>query len=249
MRHHEFTNKFALVTGGGSGIGEATVKALVAGGALVLITDIDEENGQRVSRESGDNAEFFKADASNPEHAEAAVARCVALFGGLDIAINNAGIGGPAELTGAYPIDGWRQVMSVNLDGVFYGMRYQIPAMLDRGGGSIVNVSSILGSVAFATASAYTAAKHGVIGLTKTAALEYGPQHIRVNAVGPGFISTPLVAGALDEETLAMLAGKHALGRLGRAEEVAALIAYLASDDASFVTGSYHLVDGGYTAQ
>lgn len=249
MRHHEFTNKFAIVTGGGSGIGEATVKALLAGGARVLITDIDEEAGLRVSRKSGDNAEFFKADVANPEHARAAVARCLELFGGLDIAVNNAGIGGPALPTGEYPLDGWRQVMSVNLDGVFYGMRYQIPAMLERGGGSIVNVSSILGSVAFATASAYTAAKHGVVGLTKTAALEYGAQHIRVNAVGPGFIATPLLTGALDQATQDAIAAKHALGRLGRAEEVAALIAYLASDDASFVTGSYHLVDGGYTAQ
>ena len=249
MRHHEFTNKFAIVTGGGSGIGEATVKSLLAGGARVLVTDIDEKNGQRVSRDSGDNAEFFRADATNPEHAEAAVARCVELFGGLDIAVNNAGIGGPAARTGAYPIDAWRQVMSVNLDGVFYGMRYQIPAMVERGGGSIVNVSSVLGSVGFAAASAYTAAKHGVIGLTKTAALEYGAQHIRVNAVGAGFIPSALLPGALDEETLATLAGQHALGRLGRAEEVAALIAFLASDDASFVTGSYHLADGGYTAQ
>jgi len=249
MRTYDFSGKVALVTGGGSGIGTASAKAFAAGGAKVLIADIDETNGQRVAAEIGPAAAFFMADTSNPEHAEAMVAAAVERFGGLDIAVNNAGIGGPLALTGEYPLDGWRKVIAVNLDGVFYGMRYQIPAMLERGGGSIVNLASILGSVAFASASAYTASKHGVVGLTKTAALEYSGKGIRVNAVGPGFIKTPLVDANLDDATQGVLAGMHPVGRLGRAEEVAALITFLASDDASFISGSYHLVDGGFTAQ
>lgn len=249
MRTYDFSGKVALVTGGGSGIGEASAKAFAAGGANVLIADIAEANGQRVAAEIGPAAAFFAADTSNPEHAEAMVAAAVERFGGLDIAVNNAGIGGPSAPTGEYPLDGWRKVIAVNLDGVFYGMRFQIPAMLERGGGSIVNLASILGSVAFASAPAYTASKHGVVGLTKTAALEYSGKGIRVNAVGPGFIKTPLVDAHLDDDVQGVLAGMHPVGRLGRAKEVAALITFLASDDASFISGSYHLVDGGFTAQ
>jgi len=249
MAIYDFSNKVALVTGGGSGIGEAAVKAFADGGAKVLVADIDEANGQRVADEVGDAAAFFKVDTSDPAQVEAMVARAVELFGGLDIAVNNAGIGGPAATVGDYPIDGWRKVIGVNLDGVFYGMRYQIPEMLKRGGGSIVNIASILGNVAFHSAPAYVAAKHGVVGLTKSAAVEYSAQGIRVNSVGPGFIKTPLIDNNLSEDVQTMLVGRHPIGRLGRSEEVAALIAFLASDDASFISGSYHLVDGGYTAE
>ncbi len=245
----DFRDKVALVTGGGSGIGEATARAFADAGAKVLITDLDEENGRRVADALGDAGVFFRADAASAEDAEAAVAEAVRRFGGLDVAVNNAGIGGPAATTGDYPLDGWRKVIDVNLNGVFYGMRFQIPALKERGGGAIVNVSSILGSVAFRTAPAYVAAKHGVVGLTKTAALEHAADGVRVNAVGPAFIKTPLIDANLDEDTQAMLAGMHAFGRLGTPNEVAALILFLASDAASFVTGSYHLVDGGYTAQ
>lgn len=213
------------------------------------MADIDEANGQRVADAVGDAAAFFEVDTSDSAQVEAMVARAVELFGGLDIAVSNAGVGGPAAMVGDYPIDGWRKVIGVNLDGVFYGMRYQIPEMLERGGGSIVNIASILGNVAFHSAPAYVAAKHGVVGLTKSAAVEYSAQGIRVNSVGPGFIKTPLLDNNLSEEVQRTLVGRHPIGRLGRSEEVAALIAFLASDDASFISGSYHLVDGGYTSE
>jgi len=249
MATSDFQGKVAFVTGGGSGIGEATVKMLAARGAKVLVADIDVKNGRRVAAEVGNDAAFYEVDTSNPGQVEAMVAETVERFGGVDVAVNNAGIGGPSAATGEYPLDGWRQVLAVNLDGVFYGIRYAIPKMLARGGGSIVNVSSILGSVAFANAPAYVAAKHGVLGLTKTAAVEYAPQGVRVNAVGPAFIKTPLIEANLDDDMQKLVAGMHPIGRLGRAEEVAALIAFLASDAASFITGSYHLVDGAYTAK
>ena len=155
----------------------------------------------------------------------------------------------PSTPLGDYPLDGWRKVIDVNLNAVMFGMKAQLPAMVAAGGGSIVNMASILGSVGFAQSSAYVAAKHGVVGMTKVAALEYASQGIRVNSVGPGFIRTPLVEANLDEDALAFLETKHALGRIGTPEEVAHLTAFLASDAASFITGSYHLVDGGYTAQ
>jgi NAD(P)-dependent dehydrogenase (short-subunit alcohol dehydrogenase family) len=177
------------------------------------------------------------------------VAFAVETGGGLHLAVNNAGIGGPSETIADYPLDGWKQVIDVNLNGVFYGMKYQIAAMLASGGGAIVNMSSILGSVGWANAAPYVAAKHALVGLTRTAALEYAGQDVRVNAVGPAFIDTPLLANNLDADTLGQLAGLHPVGRLGTPEEVSALTCFLLSDRASFITGSYHLVDGGYTAR
>lgn len=245
-------NKVAVVTGASSGIGRAIAVQYAAEGASVIVSDINEDGGvQTVARirEKGGKAIFFRADTSKAADNEALVAAAVKEFGGLHIAANNAGIAGPQAPVGEYPIDGWEKVLSVNLSGVFYGMRYQLPAMLKAGGGSIVNIASILGQVGFRNASAYVAAKHGVVGLTQTAALEYGPQKIRVNAVGPGFIMTPLLEKNLSPEVLTMLAGMHAVGRLGTSEEVSELVTFLSSDKASFVTGGYYPVDGGYLAQ
>jgi NADP-dependent 3-hydroxy acid dehydrogenase YdfG len=181
---------------------------------------------------------------SNPDEAEAMVARAEEELGPLRIGVNNAGIGGTSQPTGQYDLDAWRRVMSVNLDGVFYCMRAEIGSMSRAGGGSIINMSSVLGSVGIENSPAYVASKHGVVGLTKAAALEHAAEGVRINAVGPGFISTPLLEGNLPAEAQAQIATLHVLGRLGTLGEVANLVAFLASDDASFITGSYHLADG-----
>lgn len=245
-------NKVALVTGAASGIGKAIALLFAAESAKVIVSDIDEKGGNEVVTQvkaAGGDAFFMKADTSKPADNELLVEAAVKQYGGLHIAVNNAGIAGPGLPTGEYTIEGWDKVISINLSGVFYGMRYQLPAMLNAGGGSIINMASILGSVGFANAPAYVAAKHGVVGLTKAAALEYAAKNIRVNSIGPGFIMTPLLENNLDEATLKYLETKHPLGRLGTANEVAELALWLASSRSSFVTGSYYLVDGGYTAQ
>jgi len=241
-------NKVAIITGGGSGIGRETAYLFAREGAKIVVSDIDEISGKttvELIEQNGGQAFFVKADVTIPADSELIVKKAVEVFGGLHIACNNAGIGGPAAHTGDYPIDGWDKVIAINLSGVFYGMRYQIPAMVASGGGAIVNISSILGQVAFAGSSAYVAAKHGVVGLTKTAAVEYAKRGVRVNSVGPAFIKTPLL-DKMDVETLEFLKTKHPIGRLGKPEEVAELILWLSSDKASFVTGSYYAVDGGY---
>ena len=250
MTSYDLSDKAAIVTGAGSGIGEACARTLARGGAKVVVSDLDTDGGERVTqaiREGRGEATFVKTDVSDPEQVEALVQETIDTYGQLDIAVNNAGIGGESKPTGEYSLESWHQVMGVNLHGVFYGLRYQLPAM--QGGGAIVNMASILGSVGFAQSPAYVTAKHGVVGLTKNAALEYAKQGVRVNAVGPGFINTPLLDANLDDETQKMLAGMHPIGRMGKAQEVANLVAFLCSDDASFVTGSYYTVDGAYTAQ
>lgn len=240
------------MTGAGSGIGRAIALGLAAEGAHVVVSDLDEAGGaQSVAsiEEAGGTATFVRADVSRPEDGEALAGAAVREFGALHIAVNNAGISGPSAPSGEYPIDGWDRVIAVNLSGVFYGMRHQIPALLASGGGSIVNVASILGQVGFANSSAYVAAKHGVVGLTRNAAIEYAARGIRVNAVGPAFINTPLIEKNMTPEGRAALVSKHPIGRLGEPEEVAALVVWLSSDRASFVTGSYYAIDGGYLAQ
>lgn len=246
-----FDGKVAIVTGGGSGIGRATSVLYAREGAKVVVVDVVEPDGQETVRSitgAGGQAVFVRADVGRAEDCQAMVDAAVREYGRLDIAFNNAGIGGPAAPTGDYPIDGWQRVIDINLSGVFYCMRYEIPVML-KNGGAIVNMSSILGAVAFAGSPAYVAAKHGVIGLTQTAALEYSAQGLRINAVGPGFINTPLISKNLDEQTRSMLASLHPIGRLGEPEEVAELVVWLSSEKASFVTGSYYPIDGAYLAK
>jgi len=245
-------NKVAVITGAGSGIGKAMSLLYAAEGAKIVVSDIDEKGGNETVSQiktKGGEAFFVKADTSKPEDNKNVVGQAVKQFGGLHIAVNNAGIGGPLAPTGEYPIDGWDKVISINLSGVFYGLRYQIPAMLSSGGGSIVNVASILGKAGTKNSSAYVAAKHGVIGLTEAAALEYADKKIRINSIGPGYIMTPLIEKTLDETAIKALVGLHPIGRLGTSEEVAELALWLNSDKASFVTGAYYNVDGGYLAQ
>jgi len=244
-------NKVAIVTGAGSGIGREVAYSYAREGAKVVVSDVDESGGRLTVEnilKDGGEAMFVRADVSSPADNEMLVKKTIDAYGALHIACNNAGIGGPAALTGDYPLDGWEKVIAINLSGVFYGMRYQIPKMLKAGGGAIVNIASILGQVGFATASAYVAAKHGVVGLSKNAAVEYADKGIRVNSVGPAFIKTPLLDKNLDQATLDFLVTKHPIARLGEPEEVAELVLWLSSDKASFVTGSYYAVDGGYLA-
>ena len=251
MATYDVGGRSAIVTGAGSGIGRSVALLLAANGASVLVHDLRADSADAVVREivdAGGTAAAFVGDASDPEVAAAAVAAAEALAP-LRIAVNNAGIGGPNASVGDYPLDSWRKVIDVNLNGVFYGMHAQIPAIAAHGGGAVVNMASVLGSVGIAGSSAYVTSKHALLGLTKNAALEHSAAGVRVTAVGPGFISTPLLEANLDDAAQAALAAKHAVGRLGTSEEVAALVAFLVSDAATFITGSYHLVDGGYAAQ
>ncbi|MEV7477642.1 SDR family NAD(P)-dependent oxidoreductase [Streptomyces halstedii] len=246
----EFAGKVALVTGGASGIGLALSRRLAASGAAVVVADHHADSAVKTADElkaTGARAAAVTLDVTDPASVEAGVRFAVDTFGALHLAVNNAGIGGPSQPTGEYAVEDWDKVVATNLSGVFYSMRYELPAILAAGGGAVVNISSILGTNGFAGSPAYVAAKHGVVGLTKTAALEYAAHNIRVNAVGPGFIDTPLLRDT-DGPARDHLVSLHPAGRLGTAEEVAELAAFLLSDRASFVHGSYHLVDGGYSA-
>jgi len=249
--------KVGLITGAASGIGRATALAFAREGARVMVSDVDEEKGAetvRLVEAIGGEAAFVRADVSDEAEVQAMVAATVRHFGGLDAAFNNAGIEGVMETTAEYPREAWDRVLAVNLTGVWLCMKAQIPVMLERGGGAIVNCASILGVVGFAGAPAYTASKHAVVGLTKVAALEYAPKGIRVNAVCPAFIETPMVMERgvkLGEqpEAYEQAAAMHPVGRLGKSEEIADAVVWLCSDGASFVHGHPLLVDGGFTAR
>lgn len=246
-------DKVAIVTGAASGIGRAVALAYARAGAKVVVSDTNADGGEEtvaLVRAAGGEALFVAADVASAEDCRKLVEEAVRCYGRLDIACNNAGIGGDLAPTADYPLEAWQQVIAVNLTGVFHCMKYQIPRMLEAGGGAIVNVASILGAVGFVNAPAYTAAKHGVLGLTKAAALEYGARGIRVNAAGPAFIHTPMIAGLeSDPATLQQLVAMHPIGRLGRSEEVAELVLWLSSPAASFATGAYYPVDGGFLAR
>lgn len=243
--------KVAIVTGAGSGIGEATALILAREGAQVVVSDINEKNGQDVVeriRKSGGTASFFKADVSSAAENKALVDTALKQYGKLDIAVNNAGIGGEANKIVDMSLEGWHNVIDVNLHSIFYAMKYQIEAMLQNGYGSIINMSSILGAVGFEGSVGYVAAKHAILGMTRTAALEYSKQNIRINSVGPAFIDTPLL-DQLDDELKEQLVAMHPIGRFGRSQEVAEMVLWLASDRSSFATGSYYPIDGGYLAR
>ncbi len=249
--------KVALVTGAASGLGAETARRLAREGAAVMLSDLSIGNGEVVTAEiiaSGGRAAFIAHDVTSEDDWTAAVAGTTTVFGRLDILVNNAGIVGNQLELMTHSLADWRRILAVNLDGVFLGMRAVGPVMAGQGGGSIINLSSIMGKVAMPNVTAYAASKGGVLMLTKAAAVEWAPLGIRVNSVHPGFIDTPMVANALHaaengNEMRSTIMAAHPLGRLGVPREIADAVVFLASDEASFMTGAELVVDGGYTAQ
>ena len=245
--------RVALVTGAGAGIGRASALIFAREGARVVVVDIDDTGGDEtvdLVERGGGAATFVHADVSDADQVEAMVRHAVSTFGGLDCALNNAGMGSGGQPIADYPVSEWDRAIGVMLTGVFLGMKYEIPAMLARGGGAIVNTSSVAGLTGYPGQSGYIAAKHGVIGLTRTVALEYATQGIRVNAICPGTARTPMVAAALEHspEIAEHLVGLLPIGRVAEPSEIAEAAVWLCTDAASFVLGTAFSVDGGYTA-
>jgi len=249
-----FDGKVALITGGASGIGRVAARAFAREGARVVLSDLAVEGGEETARiiaADGGTALFVKADVTQAADVKATLLEVERTCGRLDFAVNNAGIDGVRARTADYPEETWSQVVAVNLTGVFLCMRYEIPLMLRQRGSSIVNLASVAGVTGFPAHSAYTASKHGVIGLTKTAALEYAKSGLRVNAVCPCYTRTPMLERMLrvKPDLDAKLQARVPLGRLGTPEEIAAAILYLCTDSAAFITGHSLVMDGGIVAE
>jgi len=244
----KFEGKSAIVTGGGSGIGEAVAHELARNGARVLVVDLNRDHAESVARsiqDEGGGALAFRADVSVEAQCKAAVNAALDAYGALHLAVNNAGVSGKFSALEELDSDEWRKVMSVNADGLFFGLKYQLPAIERSGGGAVVNTASIYASLGLRRFDAYTASKHAVLGLTRSAAIEYGTRGVRLNAVSPGPILTPLTRG--EKEQTDAVAAMTAMKRMGQPTEIAKVIAFLLSSDASFITGAEIIADGGVT--
>jgi NAD(P)-dependent dehydrogenase (short-subunit alcohol dehydrogenase family) len=251
MTHHH-SHKVILITGGASGIGEATAIKFATEGVKVVISDIQEDKGKKVVdriRQKGGEAIFIRADVSREEDVREMIKKTVDQYGRLDYAFNNAGIEGQSAPTHELSMENFDKIMQINVKGVWTCMKYELEQMVKQGdGGAIVNTASVAGVVGFEGLSHYTASKHAVIGLTRTAALDYGDEGIRVNAVCPGVIDTPMVERAFGEDKEA-LGDQKPIGRLGQPEEIASAVYFLCSEEASFVHGHPLVIDGGYTVR
>ena len=241
-----FQDKVALVTGAGGGIGEAIAHDLASKGAKVLVVDIQGDHAEAVAhaiREQRGTAMAFRADVADPAQCQAIVDKAIEAFGALHYAVNNAGISGRFDALPGITAEEWRRVIGVNLDGIFFGMKAQLPAIEQAGGGAIVNTASIYGHLGLGRLDAYTASKHAVLGLTRSVAIEYATRGIRINAVSPGPILTPLTRG--NKERTDPIAAMTAMKRMGEPIEIAKAVSFLLSSDASFITGAEIVVDGG----